>query len=421
MALLFRRSNALLLLVPKTGSSWIRAKVAELGLDVAEVGDPAMREHDLLQHFDRSGYSAVGAFVRDPIDWYRSYWAYRMERGWRPRYALDEHCRSEDFETFVRLAVSTLPGALGNIYTSYTGGPEDEIDFVGRQETLAADLARFLDLIGEPYDPAVLDTGGRVNATSTRPAYPEELKELITLSEWDTMARFGYLAARPDPFDLAGMRRRYPEHADDLRLLALWTEKIHWSPDDRKRAAGRPIRPQTRYARVHSNFALYAQHKLADPEYAEQRYRQALALDPNHPRTLCNYAMLQWERHADLTAARKLMLRALAGRPQHAYTLGKLAALTDRGLQDPALAEIFYRQSLAANQDQPQLRAEFADFLARHGKAEEAIELLRADADSAAADPLTLITFASLLARAGHDLAEAAEYQRRAAREPAPA
>src|SRR6185312_5410908 len=120
MALLFRRSNALLLLVPKTGSTWIRAKVAELGLDVAEVGDPAMREHDLLAHFDRARYACVGAFVRNPIDWYRSYWAYRMERGWRPQYALDAQCQSENFETFVRLAVSTLPGALGNIYNSYT-------------------------------------------------------------------------------------------------------------------------------------------------------------------------------------------------------------------------------------------------------------------------------------------------------------
>lgn len=414
MALQFVRSNALLLLVPKTGSTWIRAKVKELGLEVREVGDPAMREHDLLAHFDRSAYSRVGAFVRNPVDWYRSYWSYRMERGWRHQYALDEHCESEQFETFVRRAVSILPGALGNIYTSYTGGPDEEIDFIGRQENLAADFAGFLRLIGEPFDPALLDGGRRVNATSIRPDYPEELKELITVSEWDTMQRFGYLAERPDPIALAEARERFPRHADDLRLLTLWTEKIHWEPDDRKRAAGRPIRQQTRHARVNSNFALLAQHKFADPDYAEQRYRRALELDPNHPRTLCNYALFVWKVRQQPQRARALMLKALAGRPNHPYTLGKLAGLTDRALGDAELAEVLYRQSLAANAGQRGLRVEFADFLARAGKAQEAIDLLEPDASRPDADRLTLIAFAALLARAGRDLDEAMAYRRRA-------
>ena len=37
----------------------------------------------------------------------------------------------------------------------------------------------------------------RVNETRVRPELTEELKELITVSEWDTMERFGYLAERP--------------------------------------------------------------------------------------------------------------------------------------------------------------------------------------------------------------------------------
>ncbi|KUH38192.1 MULTISPECIES: hypothetical protein [Streptomyces] len=414
MALHFTRSNALLLLTPKTGSTWIRRKVRELGLEVAEVGDPAMREHDLLADFDRSRYGFVGAFVRDPLEWYRSYWSYRMEKGWRPQYPLDEHCESDDFQTFVRRAVTVLPGALGNIYTSYVGTPDDEVDFVGRQEDLAADFARFLKLAGEEFDASVLAEGDRINATSIRPDYPEELKELITLSEWETMARFGYLDARPDPIGLAEMRARYPEDAGDLRLLSLWTEKIHWAPDDVKRASGRPVRPETRYARVHSNFALFAQHKKQDPEYAGTRYREALRLDPAHPRTLCNYALYVAEHEDDTAGARALMLRALSGRPNHPYTLGKLAKLTAERLDDPDLAEVLYRQSLAANSDQRELRAEFARFLAGRGKTDEAVALLAEEAESPRADRLTLLTHASVLARAGR-ITEARRFQQLAA------
>jgi Tfp pilus assembly protein PilF len=413
VALHFKRGNALLLLVPKTGSTWIRAKVKELGLDVEEVGDPAMREHDLLAAFDRTRYRWVGAFVRSPLEWYRSYWSYRMEKGWRPDYPLDEHCASEDFETFVRKAVTTLPGALGNIYDSYVGKPGEEIDFVGRQENLASDFARFLSLIGEEPG-AVGDGGSRVNATKIRPDFTEELKELITVSEWQTMRRFGYLDDRPDPIGLAEVQDRFPAAADDLRLLTLWTEKIHWPPDDAKKRAGRPIRQETRHARVHSNFALYAQHKQKDMDYAQQRYRQALALDPRHPRTLCNYGMFLWEQRDDPEQARQLMLQALAGRPNHPYTLRKLALLTHRHHKDDELAEVLYRQSLAANDTQQDLRVEFAGFLADRGKVQEALDFLRPDADGERAGKLTHLMLASLVLRSGGSAQEAQVYRQRA-------
>jgi Tfp pilus assembly protein PilF len=415
MALHFTRSNALLLLVPKTGSTWIRRKVKELELPVEEVGDPAMREHDFLTAFDRSAYRLVGGFVRNPIDWYRSYWSYRMERGWRPQYPLDRHCQSDDFETFVRRAVTILPGALGNIYTSYIGEHEHEIEFVGRQERLEEDFARFLRLAGEDVDEAALRRGSPVNATQIRPDYGEQLKELITLSEWETMERLGYLAERPDPIRFAEIRERYPEDANDLRLLALWTERIHWPADDEKKRAGRVVRHETRYARVHGNFALFAEHKRHDPDYAEERYREALRLDPDHPRTLCNYACFLWKHRAEPHEARKLMLHALAVRPNHPLTLARLARLTDRVFEDPALAEVFYRQSLAANDAQPDLRLEFADFLGRRGNPADALTLLRNDAERSDANRLTLVTFASLLLRSGGDPAEAQRFRERAA------
>jgi Tfp pilus assembly protein PilF len=417
LALHFPRGNALLLLTPKTGSTWIRAKVRELGIPVREVGDPAMRDHDLLAQFDRSRYRMTGAFVRDPVEWYRSYWAYRLERGWRPRYALDKRCASDDFTTFVRTAAVTMPGALGSIYASYTGPSDDPVDFVGRQERLAADFAKFLRLAGEPAGVAetvALERGSLVNATTTRPDFSDELKELLTISEWDAMARYGYMASHPDPYGLAEIQERYPEHAGDLRMLALWTARTHWAADDRKRQAGHQVRAQTRYARVHGNFALFAQSRMHDPDYAERRYLTALELDPAHPRTLCNYALLRWRHGQDPGAARTLMLRALAARPDHPYTLGKLADLTDRELADPELAAVLYRQSLAAAPEQPQPRAALALLLIRQGKAAQAVELVEPHAERQDAGRLILLTYASALLAAGRGPDEAAAARRRA-------
>ncbi|QFU91062.1 tetratricopeptide repeat protein [Amycolatopsis sp. YIM 10] len=414
MALYFPGGNALLLLVPKTGSTWIRAQVERLGIEAEQVGDPAMRDHDFLDAYDRNSYDLIGAFVRDPIDWYRSYWSYRMEGGWRPQYPLDEHCRSDDFTTFVRKAVTILPGALGNIYDSYVGPPGAEIGFVGRQENLAADFSRFLRRIGVDVDEGALADGERINATAVRPDYPEELKELITVSEWNTMARFGYLAGRPDPIGLGEMRARYPATAEDNRLLTLWTEQIHWAPDDVKRQAGRPVAANTRHARVHSNFALLAQHKHGDPDYAGQRYRRALELDPGHPRTLCNYALFVWRELADPEQARRLMLRALSGRPRHPYTLGKFARLTDREFGDPRLAEVLYRQSLDGNEAQQDVPVELADLLVRLGKPDDAVALLRQRADRPDAGRLILTALAATILRTGGDAAEARRYRDRA-------
>ena len=50
---------------------------------------------------------------------------------------------------------------------------------------------------GEDVDERVLLAEPPVNESRVRPELTEELKELITVSEWDTMERFGYLAERP--------------------------------------------------------------------------------------------------------------------------------------------------------------------------------------------------------------------------------
>lgn len=370
MAIYFPDQNALLLLVPKTGSTWVRSVLEDMNLNIEIVGDAKMRHHDQLSYFDRDNYSFVGAFIRNPISWYQSYWSYRMEKGWRPQYEIDSLCADDNFEQFIRNVTTKMPGALTNIYSSYISSADEPIDFIGKQESLSEDLCAFLRLIGIFVDESFFQKYGLINNTNTKADLTSELEELITLSEWETMKRFNYLEERLDCFGLSQMEAAYPEKAGDLRLLALWTEQIHWVHDDRKKHVGAYINPRTRYARVCSNYALFAQHEQKDLQMAEAKFLEALEHDPRHPRTLCNYALYVWRHLQDAPRAKTIMLRALEVRPNHPYTLGKLARFVRVVENNLALAHEYYNKSLELSPAQDALREEYLLFSKKYQRLE---------------------------------------------------
>lgn len=58
-------------------------------------------------------------FLRDPVDWYKSFWAYRMQVGWRDDVAIDR-LRSDHFCTFISRVIEYYPGGfLKKIYRRY--------------------------------------------------------------------------------------------------------------------------------------------------------------------------------------------------------------------------------------------------------------------------------------------------------------
>jgi Tfp pilus assembly protein PilF len=361
MAIYLPQSDALILLVPKTGSRWVTAAIEAAGIQHEHVGPSELRGHANL-HVHGRHYRFIACFVRNPIAWYRSYWSYRMERGWRPKYLLDRQCQSDDFRTFVRRAVRYLPGALSEIFNSYTGYPAAPIDFIGRQEHLAEDLIIALRRAGERFEGAAIRACPVLNATQPRPDYPEELKELITLSEFETMVRFGYAAERPDPIRLRELCQAFPDHATHWRRLALWTEVIHWQADDAKTAVGKASLPTTRHARTLGNFALYLQTVIGDYALAQSFFEAALEADPQHPRTLCNYALFLHQAWHQPDTAETLFQRALTARPDHAFTLGHFAAFLERERQDYEAAERYYRQALALDGREVATLLNFARF-----------------------------------------------------------
>lgn len=179
--------------IPKTGGVWVRRAIAHAGIRTWEIGNSPVLEgntHNRMKDVSTQGRFTF-AFVRHPLDWYVSYWSYRMLAGiWR-RGMLDA-CMADDFGRFMRNVLRRFPGYLSGFYEEHLGPPPGMLHFVGRTENLAADLVRALRLAGENFDEEQLLATPRQNISTIRPVYTPELREHVLRAEEKAMVRFGY-------------------------------------------------------------------------------------------------------------------------------------------------------------------------------------------------------------------------------------
>lgn len=321
MAIYLPRTDTLVLEVVKTGSKWVRQALANAGVPTEQIGDPALRGHGDLAVHGRN-FRFICCFVREPASWYRSYWAYRMERRWRPHITLDRLCASDSFKGFVRNACRSLPGQLSRLFEAYVGPRENPVHYTGKQESLAEDLVTALRLAGETFDADRLRATPRVNATRLVPELTADLRDLILLSEYEACDRFGYLEGEPDPFRLHDLASRHAGDFSVLRRIAIWTDSLHWPADDARSAQGQATTAGRRYARTLTNFATYMQHIRGDLDAAETLFERAIAAEPDHPRTAGTFAAFLSNVRGRHDEAERLFSHALEVRPSHATNLG---------------------------------------------------------------------------------------------------
>jgi len=205
--------------LPKTGGWFVRNVLEKQGLNRGEVG----REHDPANLiYGKNGKRPFTfIFIRHPVEWYRSYWAYRAMNDWRisPHQpitgwqlfgsVLDNDCRSNDFQTWVDNVFAQVPqGILSIVYGVYTDG----VDFIGRVENMREDLCVALELAGESFDRGLIHSFPKQNASHRewleRAVYGEgQEKRLLeieseALNYWECAAKanaansFGYQAKR---------------------------------------------------------------------------------------------------------------------------------------------------------------------------------------------------------------------------------
>lgn len=206
-----RLKNSVFIHVPKTGGTWITQQLQNAGLVEGETGRAHATPAELADAPSwRDGRRRLFfCFVRHPLTWYQSYWAYRMKNGWHKpspnevdapirTVQLDAECRSDDFETFVRTCIERYPqGWVSHLYRHYTAG----CVYVGRFERLREDLQFALLLGGEPLEPeaiAAIRTSPPENTAAADAqwaplcTYSEELKAMVCEVEREAMDTWGY-------------------------------------------------------------------------------------------------------------------------------------------------------------------------------------------------------------------------------------
>ena len=149
--------------VPKTAGTWATVALAAAGVELRPVGMHAQ----LADLPTTEGLYRIG-FVREPLNWYRSYWAHRhSKQDWRDE-PLDTIAHYH-FEGFVSRVMDYWPGYLNTLYSSFVGSEDEQIEFVGRYERLADDLVRALQLAGQDFDEEVLRGHPPANVSSKKP------------------------------------------------------------------------------------------------------------------------------------------------------------------------------------------------------------------------------------------------------------
>ena len=190
MALLLPRS--IYFHIPKTAGNWVVKAIGNAGIVARKIGDPKLMAHDLPWQFPDDGRTRF-AFVRHPVNWYASFWGYRMGEGWRKDTLLDIKCKSMNFNDFMEKVFKYCPSHVSQMYELWFGSPKHPtIRVYGKQENLVDDLVKILKNCGEIFNEDLLRETPPENVSEEKPEISDELKKRIIASEKRAIERFNY-------------------------------------------------------------------------------------------------------------------------------------------------------------------------------------------------------------------------------------
>lgn len=192
MALILK--NGVFIHIAKTGGSWVAELLRQQGLVAAATARSHVNFKETISEVPAAAGLPSFAFVRHPVTWWKSYWAYRMKTGWDPNHPVDKVSQSEVFEDFIRKMLDRAPGYLSRRYREMTEG----VTYIGRFEALRESLMEILLKIGADIPADAVYGKAEVNVAAQEPAYDRRCRfsaELLAqLSEKEGYAfrRFGY-------------------------------------------------------------------------------------------------------------------------------------------------------------------------------------------------------------------------------------
>jgi len=198
----WRTDKALFYAIPKTGSTWVTEATRAAGLRPHYCRTTG-EARSMGLSFKHAPPTHVGdrykkgrfqfCFVRHPVGWYRSMWAWRMRKDKPFTDVLGQAGWSDDFETWVRMVLDAWPkGFVSQMYRQFT----PHVDFVGRQENLEDGLVYALRQAGETFDedalratPPQLVRAGDPRWEPLCKGTPELVERIEAVEAW-TMERF---------------------------------------------------------------------------------------------------------------------------------------------------------------------------------------------------------------------------------------
>jgi hypothetical protein len=164
MALVSNKST--FLHIAKCSGMWIRHAYKLCNIPHVEVGDQHLHFPTLLRYNDEEFYKSryTFAFIRHPLTWYQSRWAFRLKNGWRSQHPLDFNCASNDFATFINNVIQYKPdGWVTWEYKSYIDQVPGGIKFIGKTENLVEDTITAFREAGEEFNENVVRLIPRIN------------------------------------------------------------------------------------------------------------------------------------------------------------------------------------------------------------------------------------------------------------------
>jgi len=185
MALIIQ-GKALFLHVPKTGGLFVQNFVK---------GKQVGYRHSHINLVGTVAYSDIFkfCFIREPDEWYRSYWQMKMKfkQPWfhyepkslfHPNWQIDPSCGSNDLNEFVRNCAEKK-GYLVRMYRQYIAMQGAYVNFVGRTKTLKTDLMTVLDYVGIQYNKNRLRNLPKLNESLITQVLTKETRQLILEAE----------------------------------------------------------------------------------------------------------------------------------------------------------------------------------------------------------------------------------------------
>lgn len=201
--------NAAFMHIPKTGGSWVTKALENAGLNPKRI--VSRYPHEATSNVEGSIHCIPTwdeeflskehkfCFVRHPINWYTSFWAFRMHREfWVMDEPFQANTMAGSFHEFLDNVLKRYPyGYLTYMFGMYTYVATR----VGKTENLRNNLVELLDLAGEDYDKEALLATPRQLVTPTKwkklAIGTKEQVMQLQKQEYKVIDTFGYKVYEP--------------------------------------------------------------------------------------------------------------------------------------------------------------------------------------------------------------------------------